>query len=378
MTLLKSRKACVIAVMFLVLGASAAGGEEFKRSAFIVLKGIDPDVSPEKMKEAAAFLSTIKIPFGIGIRPIIYGAGSRRVLSDNPYLVKNIKSLSIGGTFLLQRTLPFDESMLDEEIDELVKNDILPLAFLDIPSVMESKNYDAISDHFSTIVRGGRPGLLTDDSRFQTVINLGYRFGKEKMRAGQLNTNAVFGVIIDVDFEKKELLKFVKYLKGLGFTFMNLKDKPNYVRSDDVIIVSNAWYYARLPLGDVAYGLRKKLDLIKFKLKDSYLVERSLDRAFAPISEKVMDMKLTGTALVDIPYGTPVFLVKQSPIKPSAVERFGKIASVILFGKQSAGRLEDLFRLVIIVLFLITGIVTMYILVMFTRAVMSGKHYQEF
>ena len=365
-------------MIFLVLGVSAAAGAEFKKTAFIVLKGIDPDVSPEKMKEAAAFLSTIKIPFAIGIRPIVYGSGTRRVLSDNPYLVKNIRSLSAGGTFLLQRTLPFDETRLDVEIAELAKNDIPPLAFLDIPSVKESKNYDAISSHFSTIIKGGRPGLVPNDERFQTVINLGYRFGREKMRDGQLNTNAVFGVIIDVGFDKKGLVKFVKYLKKQGFKFLDLKDTPNYVRSDDVIIVSNAWYYAGLPLGDVVYGGKKKLDLIKFKLKDSYLVEQSLDHAFGPVSEKILDMRLTGTALVDIPYGTAIFLVKQSPVKPGALERFRKIASVIVFGTQSASRLEDSFRLVIIALFLVTGFVTIYILVMFIRAVMSGKHYQGF
>ena len=346
------------------------------KTAFLVLEGVDAATDLEKFSGVIQTLWENGVPYMVGIKPIRYGSEGEQILSKKNYLLRNlVPALSLGGTALLQADSLLTHRRVNDQVAELIRSDILPLAFLDISGTRQpGPNYPA-EDNFSTFVGFQKIPFFSYDEKFQALVPIsmdlsgrwdnGYLIAEREAERRCVLRDAVLGVAIDVHADKKQVISLIKRLKGLGYAFLDLKCRPNYVRTERAIIVSEPYYYEDIPVDELVYGNKRKIDPIRFPVTNEFLVETLLSQQFKLISEKAYAMRLTGTALIDMPDQRGIFLAGRADTKPTAVEKIEKPLLAFLLGKSSRGPMGDVYRLIVMALFLVTFILMVYLLWMY-------------
>ena len=354
-----------------------------QRQAFIVVQGITAATDARNVKEIFGSLAQAKIPFMLGINPIL-GNGQR--LTKNPYLVRNIRfALSKGGVALLQGdfTQTDTDKAINAKIDEMVDNEIIPLGF----TGAGNENSSLISNHFSTLVKNVNSPFETSHGAFQTTLFTQFKLNKEgapnKLQDLFQQLDNIFalrdvlvGIAIDPDCNKRQLREIIRHLKRRGYQFLDLDLMPNFARSENAVIFSKPQYYAVIPIESMVYADKKKIDLIKFYLNNKFLVERQLNPSFDIEFEKTYELPLKGGALIDLADRFDIFLVKQVTEKPSKMNRLERHLLIAALGKLSSSPLEDLYRIITFLLFLITFFVAVYFIYMLIQEIVSRKSYR--
>jgi hypothetical protein len=318
------------------------------------------------------------------IDPIDYSLKDKTALSDNQYLIGNIRTLlAIKGTAILNGDKTLSKGIINLQIDELIRNGIIPMAFVDRP--IERAADLKVNNHFSTAVKEGRVPFEVYDDKFKTTFFTGFRF-PEKTDKEKINNiykaaskrlvlrDAVFGIAININSDQAQAIEFIRHLKRLGYGFVDLRLMPNYVRSEDSLVFSKPVYFAKLANDKIVYANKEKLDLIKFKLNNRFLSEQLLGPRFKVVSEAISSARLSGTALIDIPARDGVLVLRQVPEKPSQVKKYQKDLRSLFLGKTSTGVLDDVNRMLIWLVFLVTIVVLLYLVNILIFQVKSKKY----
>jgi len=316
------------------------------------------------------------IPFMVGIKPVRKGGG-KEYLSQNTYLPRHISSaLASGGTALLEKDGESSRENMNERIEELIRNDILPLGFLDAQGEGEGDGGYPVEDNFSTLVRPSRVPFFFHDGKFQTIVPLAGRLLKGEEAAGYPGAyrearrrcvlrDAVLGFTVGADAEKGRVRELIKKIKKMGYAFLDLRYRPNYVRASRLMIVSEPSYYEELPVDAVAYGTKSKMDLMRFEMTGEFLTEKLYTHKYKLKAEKAYSLRLAGTALIDIPAQWGILVVQKEDKAPSAVERIQKPLLMFLLGKNSKNLSGEVYRIIVLLLFLVTFLLMIYLLYMF-------------
>lgn len=373
-------KIFICLVIFLTFGAIPEGQAQHeykdKKYALICVKGINPRTPPAKVRELFYFFRWTRIPFVIEVAPIDYASNSKTRLSENVYLVRNINALlSLGGSAVLASGDLSSDKIIDEQIDELVKSDIIPLAFVDSGARGASRADYFINNHFSTMLSQAAGYAEENDARFQNVYHLNYKFPaggsdtaiKElyEQAQGYLSSEGkVFGISFDLDLDKVKTQKLTSYLYKLGYQFMDLKLMPNYVRSENTLILSSPDFYAKIPYQDIVYADKRKIDLVKFSVKDKALIEQLADVKLDIKFGKLYD-RLSGTALLDVPEKSGIYIVRQAEKKPSRLQKYKKLLVNIAFGKTATTPIDNVSRAIVWLVFIMTIISIAYLINLF-------------
>lgn len=347
---------------------------KFEKSAFLLVEGITLDSQPEKIRDMYRFFAGLRVTFATEITPVEYKAQIMDTLSDDRFLLKNIFALlSAGGVAVVGIDDLDTGETVDEKINELIASDIIPLAFIDKRKYIPIQKDDYTTNYFSTIIERGDIPFVVYNKEFQRKIFIQNKFPhkKEAQEVSQIYQqanrysvlrDAVFGVTIPSEFDKEQLLKFIRYLRRLGYRFFDLRTLPNYVRSSSSLVFSNSRYYAAMPYKDKVYANKKKADLIKLKIKDKFLSQQIFTPTLKRISEKISKNTFNGTALIDIPAVEGVFVVKQIDEKPTALEKYKTRVLNIIFGGETASWLDVINRLTIWAILLMTVLLLGYLI----------------
>jgi uncharacterized protein YdaL len=268
--------------------------------AIIRIEDVTPLNDPDKLREVADILSERGIPFLVGVVPIYVNPqeAKRVTLSERPelvdalkYMVQNGGSIVMHGTTHQYKGVSTDDGefwdaneakpipnenaedfkkKIELGIDEFVKNGLHPIAW-ETPHYMASVTFlEVISKFFSTAVEQRMvindfdygqyfPYIINKDIYGQKIYpeNLGY----VPLRSNIEDSKAIVQKLISSTdgikqvrdgvacgffhpFLNLEMLKtLVDGIAAKGFTFIDLKDQTNWVKSNDKVILNGAQSY---------------------------------------------------------------------------------------------------------------------------------------
>jgi len=288
-------------------------GEQHKEfhSAIIRIEDISPMDNPDKLRDIADFLSGRGIPFAVGVIPFYVnpGEGVRVSLSDKPDLVDALKYMvKNGGTIIMhgsthqykgitagdfefwdaETNKPIkDESesyiarKLDLGIQEFMKNGLYPVIWETPHYTASILLYKTIAKYFSTCMEQRLaiedfdhsqyfPYIIQHDMYGQKIIpeDLGYvpldpdenvsRKAVQDIINGAktlLGVRDGFAACFFHEFLDIDLLKeLVDGVTALGYTYIDLREQTNWVKTKDRVILTGSQSYT-------------------IKLDDQYLVE---------------------------------------------------------------------------------------------------------
>lgn len=306
---------------------------EESHTAIIRIEDVNPMENPDKLRDIADLLSSRGIPFLVGVIPFYVnpGEGVRVSLSDKPEIVDALKYMvHNGGTIVMHGTTHqykgvtasdyefWDEStnkpIRDENADaisrriemgiqEFMKNGLYPLAWETPHYTASFLFYKTIARYFSTAVEQRLsiedfdysqyfPYTIYHDLFGQRIYpeNLGYvplesdreksqRHIQDLLAAAKttLHVRDGFASCFFHAFVELNLLReLVEGIQALGYTYMDLREQTNWVKTKDRIILS----------GSQSYTLR---------LDDQYLFESYFDRNAELMQKVVSEKRVTGT-----------------------------------------------------------------------------------
>jgi len=324
-------------------------GEQHKEShsAIIRIEDISPMDNPDKLRDIADFLSGRGIPFAVGVIPFYVnpGEGVRISLSDKPDLVDALKYMvKNGGTIIMHGSTHqykgitasdfefWDEvtnkpikdeteasisRKIDLGIQEFMKNGLYPVIWETPHYTASIQLYRTIAKYFSTCMEQRLaiedfdhsqffPYIIQHDIYGQIIIpeNLGYvpldpdknisRKAVEEIIQGAKTNLAVrdgFAACFFHEFLDLDLLKeLVDGVTALGYTYIDLREQTNWVKTKDRVILTGSQSYT-------------------IQLDDQYLVEAYYGRN-GEIKEKIhSDNKING------------FVTKNIELKPGEFYR---------------------------------------------------------
>lgn len=325
---------------------------ETSHSAILRIEDINPTDSPDKIRDVVDVLSERGIPFLIGVIPFYVnpGDGTRLSLSDKPDLVDAIKyAVKNGGSIVMHGSThqyrgitASDFEFWDENTDkpiknqneadirkkiemgiqEFMKNGLYPIAWETPHYTASFLLYKTIGSYFSASVEQRLalenseysqyfPYIINKDLFGQKIYpeNLGYipldkdinvsrKYVQNIIKGAKTNLNVRdgFAACFFHSFLDVELLKeLVDGIRGLGYTYIDLKDQNNWVKTKDRIILT----------GNQNFSL---------KLNDQYLTESYFD-AKGEIQKKIIsDKKLSGNFSKTVKLA-PGELYKAEPIE---------------------------------------------------------------
>lgn len=289
---------------------------ETKHYALIRIEDVTPMDDPDKLRTIADILSSRDIPFLVGVVPFYVDpfAGVRVSLSDKPELVDALRYMvSNGGTIVMhgithqyRGITAVDYEFWDEMtnrpiqnetpegiarkiemgIQEFMKNDLNPL-------VWETPHYTASFELYTTVARyfnsacEQRLALENSDysQQFPYIIerdlfgqkiypeNLGYvpldsNIAVSQQAVQKILTGARANLLVRDGFasaffhsflDPSLLITLVEGLQNLGYTFYNVREDKNWVKTGNSIILSGT-------------------QAISLKLHDQYLLEEYYDQ----------------------------------------------------------------------------------------------------
>lgn len=306
---------------------------EESHTAIIRIEDVNPMENPDKLRDIADILSKRGIPFLISVIPFYVnpGEGLRISLSDRPEIVDALKYMvQNGGTIVMHGSTHqykgvtaadyefWDENtnspIKDENgeafarkiemgIQEFMKNGLYPLAWETPHYTGSFLLYRTVAQYFSTAIEQRLAIEDADYSQFfpytiekdlfgQRIYpeNLGYvplESDRKKSEAHirdliasaktNLQVRDGFASMFFHAFVELDLLKeLVDGMQGLGYTYMDLREKTNWVRLKDRVILSGSQQYS-------------------ITLHDQYLHETYFNRNAEVASTSFSDKRLTGT-----------------------------------------------------------------------------------
>ncbi len=309
-------------------------GEQHREShsAIIRIEDISPMDNPDKLRDIADFLSGRGIPFAVGVIPFYVnpGEGIRVSLSDKPDLVDALKYMvKNGGTIIMHGSThqykgitasdfefwdevtnkPIrDESeaaisrKIELGIQEFMKNGLYPVIWETPHYTASILLYKTIAKYFSTCMEQRLaiedfdhsqffPYIINHDIYGQRIIpeNLGYvpldpdenisRKAVQEIIQGAKTNLAVrdgFAACFFHEFLDIDLLKeLVDGVTALGYTYIDLREQTNWVKTKDRVILTGSQSYT-------------------VNLEEQYLVEAYYARN-GEIKEKIhSDKKING------------------------------------------------------------------------------------
>jgi uncharacterized protein YdaL len=307
---------------------------EESHTAIIRIEDVNPMENADKLRDIADLLSSRNIPFLVGVIPFYVnpGEGVRVSLSDKPEIVDALKYMvHNGGTIVMHGTTHqykgvtasdyefWDENtnkpIRDESADaisrriemgiqEFMKNGLYPLAWETPHYTASFLFYTTIARYFSTAVEQRLsiedfdysqyfPYTIYHDLFGQRIYpeNLGYvplesdrdksqQHIQELLAAAKTTlhvrdgfASCFFHAFVDLDLLKE----LVDSIQTLGYTYLDLREQTNWVKTKDRIILS----------GSQSYTLR---------LDDQYLFESYFDRNAELMQKVVSEKRIAGTA----------------------------------------------------------------------------------
>lgn len=269
--------------------------------AIVRIEDVTPVRDPDKLRAIADILSKRHIPFLIGVVPFYVdpAENTRISLSDKPELVAALKyCVENGATIVLHgvthqykgvsaidfefwdgttyKPIPNDNpddiaTKIETGIHECIKNGIYPLMWETPHYCASISDYKIVSKFFSTAVerrmvnndfRFGQffPYVINKDIYGQTIYpeNLGYiplldsRDSSERYVQQMIsNARAIYHDVRDgyASFFFHPFLKLnyleeiVDNISNLGFSFVDLRQQPNWVKTKEVVILSGSQSY---------------------------------------------------------------------------------------------------------------------------------------
>jgi len=338
--------------------------------AIIRIEDVTPLNDPDKLREVADILSERGIPFLVGVVPIYVNPqeNMRVTLSERPelvdalkYMVQNGGSIVMHGTTHQYKGVSTDDGefwdannakpipnenaedfrkKIELGIDEFVKNGLHPIAW-ETPHYMASVTFlGVISKFFSTAVEQRMviddfdygqyfPYIINKDIYGQKIYpeNLGYVPLKPNIEDSKAvvqtlirNTDGIKQVRDGVacgffhPFLDLSMLKtLVDGISAKGFTFIDIKDQANWVKSSDKVILN----------GTQTYSL---------KLDNSYLHEQYFDQNNKLIKNTFSDTQLKGdiTRKITLKTGETYvaeaveYKIKEPTLKEKVLSQFNK------------------------------------------------------
>ena len=325
--------------------------EEF-HSALIRIEDVDPLESPEQLRDIADLLSSKGIPFLVSVIPFYVdpGEGIRISLSDKPEFVDALKYMVRNGATLVMHGIThqykgvtasdfefWDESTnqpikgeteeaiakkIEIGIQEFMKNGLYPLIWETPHYTASFKLYKTVAKYFSSAMEQRLsiedfdysqyfPYVINKDLFGQKIYpeNLGYvPLNTDKEASKKYITNLVqkaktsltvrdgFASLFFHPFLDLDLLKqLVDGIQQLGFTYVDLGERTNWVKTRDRVILSGS-------------------QSISLTLTDQYLVESYFDQRGEIIKKIVSDQRLNGTITKNIELNSGEFY-KAEPIE---------------------------------------------------------------
>ncbi|MCU7494393.1 MAG: DUF2334 domain-containing protein [Ignavibacteria bacterium] len=325
---------------------------ESSHSAILRIEDINPTDSPDKIREVVDVLSERGIPFLVGVIPFYVnpGDGTRLSLSDKPDLVDALKyAVQNGGSIVMHGSthqyrgitagdFEFWDGNADQPIknqteadirqkvemgiQELMKNGLYPVAWETPHYTASFLLYKTVSKYFSTAVEQRLaiessdysqyfPYIINKDLFGQQIFpeNLGYvplekdinisrKYVQNIIKGAKVNLNVrdgfaacFFHSFLDVSL----LEELVDGVRAQGYTYIDLKDYNNWVRTNNRIVLT----------GSQTYSL---------SLTDQYLTESYINDKGEVIRKTISDNKLSGLITKDIKL-KPGELYKAEPIE---------------------------------------------------------------
>jgi uncharacterized protein YdaL len=269
--------------------------------AIIRIEDVTPLNDPDKLREVADILSERGIPFLVGVVPIYVDPGEdiRVKLTERPevvdalkYMVQNGGSIVMHGVTHQYRGIstndyefwdgtsnkPINDENVEDiakkietGLDELIKNGIYPIAWETPHYTASNKTYEVVSRFFSTAVEQRMsiedfdygqyfPYIINKDIYGQKIFpeNLGYvplnpnldssRVYVEKIIKGSEMIHHVRDGIASCFFHPFLNLDLLKQLadglKNEGYSFLDLRDYENWVKTHDKIILTGSQTYS--------------------------------------------------------------------------------------------------------------------------------------
>jgi len=269
--------------------------------AIIRIEDVTPLNDPDKLREVADILSERGIPFMVGVVPIYVDPGEdiRVKLTERPevvdalkYMVQNGGSIVMHGVTHQYRGIstndyefwdgvtnkpinderPEDISKkIESGLDELIKNGIYPVAWETPHYTASNMTYEVVSKFFSTAVEQRMTIENFDYGQyFPYIINhdlYGQKIFPENLGYVPLNSNYDSSVVyVNKIIKGSEMIHHVRdgiascffhpflnlnllklladSLKNDGFSFLDLRDYDNWVKSHDKIILTGSQTYS--------------------------------------------------------------------------------------------------------------------------------------
>ena len=305
---------------------------EESHSALIRIEDVDPLENPDQLRDVADILSSRGIPFLVGVIPFYVdpSEGIRVSMSDKPdfvdalkYMVKNGGTIVMHGiTHQYKGTTAVDFEFWDEStnkpikeetaegdakkielgIMEFMKNGLSPLVWETPHYTASFTLYNTIAKYFSTAIEQRLaiedadysqyfPYIINKDLFGQKIYpeNLGYvplNPNKEESEAYIRNiiknakTNLYvrdgFASVFFHPFLDLDLLKqLVDGVEQLGYTYIDLREQKNWVKTKDRVILTGSQNYS-------------------IRLDDQYLHESYFDHSGEIKSKSISDKRLKG------------------------------------------------------------------------------------
>jgi uncharacterized protein YdaL len=314
-------------------------------NAIIRIEDVDVLEDPDKLRQIADILSSRGIPFLVGVIPYYVdpGEGIRLSLSDKPdfvdalqYIVKNGGTIVMHGVThqykgvtavdyefwdsntnkpIKDETADADARRLEMGIQECMKNGIYPLVWETPHYTASFTLYKTVAKYFSTVCEQRLsiedadysqyfPYVINKDLFGQTIYpeNLGYvPLDSDKVRSRKYVENIIrnaktnlyvrdgyasvfFHPFLDLDLLKQ----LVDGIQGLGYTFVDLREKTNWVKTKDRVILSGSQSYT-------------------VNLNDQYLSETYFDASGEITNKIISDKRIKGPITKTIVLGPDEF-----------------------------------------------------------------------
>ncbi|MCX6133666.1 MAG: DUF2334 domain-containing protein [Ignavibacteriales bacterium] len=325
---------------------------EESHSALIRIEDVGPFDNPDHLREIADILSAKGVPFLVGVIPFFVDPGKniRVSLSDKPDLVDALKYMVHNGATIVMHGSThqykgvtaadfefWDESLmkpiakqtaeeiaqkLESGIQEFMKNGLYPLVW-ETPHYTGSFTlYQTVAKYFSTAMEQrlsfedfdcsqSFPYVINSDWFGQRIYpeNLGYvplnpdkavsdTYIQDILRNAKANLNVrdgfascFFHSFLDLDL----LRELVDGVQALGYTYMDLSDQPNWVKTKDRVILSGSQSY-------------------QITLKDQYLAEGYFDSEGEIVRRVFSDNRINGVIARQIELN-PGEIYKAEPIE---------------------------------------------------------------
>jgi uncharacterized protein YdaL len=305
---------------------------EESHTALIRIEDINPMANPDRLRDVADLLSARGIPFLVGVSPIYVnpGEGQRISLSEKPEVVDALKYMvRNGGTIVMHgvthqykgvtgddfefwdasaelpikgETVEGIQRKMEMGIQEFMKNGLYPLIW-ETPHYGGSfQAYRVIAQFFSSAMEQrltienidyGQyfPYMIYRDLFGQKIYpeNLGYvpllptveesrKYVDDIIRGARANLSVrdgfasnFFHPFLDLSL----LAEIVDSVQGMGYTYADVRDDTNWVKTRDRIILTGSQTY-------------------RLTLADQYLAETKFDEHGEVISKDISANRFTG------------------------------------------------------------------------------------